>query len=118
MIRSGKPKGTNLDFQIDQNRIRTYGRTMLRTKILSLAGRNTLGSFPAILVTYCVISFLIFCRTKVIICYIVRCYNYNMTLRTIFARIRESKMRDKAEDLVEFKEDLENDDVDAEDDNP
>lgn len=40
-----------------------------------------------------------------------------MTLRTAFARIRQSKLRDKTEDLAEFKEELETHDVDAEDDN-
>jgi hypothetical protein len=63
------------------------------------------------------ISFLIFCRTKISICYIVRCYNSNMTFRSMFARLRESKLRDKTEDLAEYKEDLETHDVDAEADN-
>ena len=40
-----------------------------------------------------------------------------MTLRTTFARIRQSKLHDRTEDLEEFKEDLETHDVDAEDDN-
>jgi hypothetical protein len=40
-----------------------------------------------------------------------------MTFRSMFARLRESKLRDKTEDLAEFKEDLETYDVDAEADN-
>lgn len=35
----------------------------------------------------------------------------------MFARLRESKLRDKTEDLAKFKEDLETHDVDAEADN-
>lgn len=40
-----------------------------------------------------------------------------MTFRSMFARLRESKLRDKTEDLAEFKEDLETHDVDAVADN-
>lgn len=76
-----------------------------------------LYTLQVILVTYCMISFLKLCRTKVSIGYIVRCYNSNMTLRSMFARLKESKLRDKTEDLAEFREDLETDDADAEGDN-